>query len=184
MNDQSLTAKIVLPYAEALLEYARDNQIINEANQNLSAISDLLSRSKNLKLFLDNPLIAKEIKKNVIKKLFSTQINNFLLNFLLVLVDRRRVSLLDLIIDKYFDLVYKLDATIIAQISTAIALNEAQQQSLINKLKIMTDSKQVKLKINIDISLIAGFTIQIGSKIIDTSLSGKLRKIALYLDTN
>nr|YP_010904063.1 ATP synthase CF1 subunit delta [Caulacanthus ustulatus]WCH57314.1 ATP synthase CF1 subunit delta [Caulacanthus ustulatus] len=184
MSNQSLITKVVLPYAEALLDYSRDNQVISETNENLSAISGILLKSEDLRLFLDNPLVAKEIKKNVIKELFSTQINNFILKFILVLVDRRRISLLNLIIDKYFNLVYQLDAITIAHISTAIALNEAQQESLTNKLKVMTNSQQVKLKMNIDTNLIAGFTIQIGSKRIDTSLSGKLQQMALYLNMN
>ena len=46
----------------------------------------------------------------------------------------------------------------------------------------MTSSQNVKLVIEIDSSLIAGFTIKIGSKIIDASLSGKLKQISLYLN--
>jgi len=42
----------------------------------------------------------------------------------------------------------------------------------------------VKLITNIDSSLIGGFILKIGSKVIDASLSGKLQQIAFYLETN
>nr|WCH56114.1 ATP synthase CF1 subunit delta [Calliblepharis sp.] len=183
MSSQNANYKIALPYAEALLEYASENKLIDDINQNLSSINDLLSKSADLEMFLNNPLIAIEIKKNIISELLSNQINSFLLKFLLVLVDRRRINLLNSIINKYFDLAYKLDSTIIAIIFTSVALTEVQQKALINKLKAMTSSKQVKLEINIDTSLIGGFTIQIGSKIVDMSLDGKLKNMAFYLSS-
>nr|WCH58075.1 ATP synthase CF1 subunit delta [Cystoclonium purpureum f. stellatum] len=184
MSNQIIIAKVVLPYAEALLDYSSQNNLINEINQDLSIVSGILSDSAELRLFLNNPLTAVDVKKTVIRQLLSKQVNSFLLKFLLVLVDRRRITLLSAIIKKYFDLVYKLDSTTIAKISTPIIFNEVQQYNLINKLKEMTNSKKVKLKINIDTSLIGGFTIQVGSKIIDTSLSGKLQKMAFYLNAN
>nr|WCH54722.1 ATP synthase CF1 subunit delta [Hypnea edeniana] len=181
MSSQNANDKISLPYAEALLEYANENKIINDMNSNLSAIQSLLAESMDFQLLLNNPLTATEIKKEVITKLLSNQVNSYVLKFLLVLVDRRRISLINLIINKYFELAYKLDSITIANISTPVALTEAQQEALINKLKTMTSSQTVKLEMNIDTSLLGGFIIQIGSKVIDTSLAGKLKNMAFYL---
>lgn len=184
MSSQTLTNKIALPYAEALLEYSKENQLIKKFNANLMFISDLLLASIDLKLFLYNPLIAAEVKKNVLKQLFSDQIHPFVLNFLLVLVNRRRINLINSIINKYFDLIYKLDSIAVAKVSTAVVFTEAQQDALVNKLKDITESKQVKLEIKVDRSLIGGFIIQIGSKVIDTSLLGKVQQMAFYLKAN
>nr|YP_010903066.1 ATP synthase CF1 subunit delta [Hypnea pseudomusciformis]WCH55120.1 ATP synthase CF1 subunit delta [Hypnea pseudomusciformis]WCH55519.1 ATP synthase CF1 subunit delta [Hypnea pseudomusciformis]WCH56713.1 ATP synthase CF1 subunit delta [Hypnea pseudomusciformis] len=181
MSSQNINDKITLPYAEALLECANKNNIIDNMNNDLSSIQNLLAESKDFRVFLNNPLTATEAKKNVITKLLLNQVNSFLLKFLLVLVERRRISLINLIIDKYFDLVYKLDSITIATVSTSVALTEAQQKALINKLKDMTSSHTVKLETNIDTSLLGGFIIQIGSKVIDTSLAGKLKNMAFYL---
>ena len=46
----------------------------------------------------------------------------------------------------------------------------------------MTDSTQVNLNITIDSDLIAGFKIQIGSKVIDTSLKDQIKKMAYFLE--
>nr|YP_010902668.1 ATP synthase CF1 subunit delta [Hypnea nidulans]WCH54523.1 ATP synthase CF1 subunit delta [Hypnea nidulans] len=181
MSSHNANDKIALPYAEALLECAIEKKIIDNMNSDLASIQNLLDESTDFRIFLNNPLTAKEVKKNVITKLLSDQVNSFLLTFLLILVDRRRISLINLIIDKYFNLAYKLDSITIANISTSVTLTEAQQEALTNKLKNMTSSQTVKLKINIDTSLLGGFIIQIGSKVIDTSLAGKLQNMAFYL---
>nr|BCB92369.1 ATP synthase subunit delta [Grateloupia asiatica] len=182
MSSQSVS-KVALPYAEALLESVQEANLVEQTNQDLSLISTILLESIDLKVFLNNPLIASIAKKNVLNELLGNQVNDYVLKFLLVLIDRRRISLLNVIIEKYLELAYNLESTIIAEISTAIMLTELQQQALIEKLKNITQSKNVKLVVQVNPSLIAGFIVQIGSKVIDTSLSGKLKQMAFYLNS-
>nr|QCI09062.1 ATP synthase CF1 subunit delta [Inkyuleea mariana] len=184
MSSQSLVSKIALPYAEALIDLAKDSDLIENTTKDLSLISKILSNSIDLQSFLSNPLIDSLAKKNVLNQLLLNQVNDFVLKFLLVLIDRRRISLLSTIIEKYLDLAYQIESIIIAEVSTAIEFTESQQDALIEKIKIITKSKKIKLIINIDSTLIGGFIIKIGSKIIDTSLSGKLKQMSFYLNTN
>nr|ARW68698.1 ATP synthase CF1 subunit delta [Palisada sp.] len=184
MSNQNLTSIIALPYAEALLDIAKENNLLDEFNHNLSSISAVISESHELKELLSNPIVDSVLKKETIKKLFTDQINDYILNLLYVLVDRRRISFLDAIIEKYLELNYRLESVIIAEVSSAIDLSDLQVEALINQIKLMTQSNKVKLITEKNPNLIGGFVIKIGSKIIDTSLSGKLNKISLYLKTN
>ena len=128
--------------------------------------------------------MSRSVKKEVLKQLFKDQVQEFTLNFLFVLVDRRRISFLNIIIQKYLELTYVLESTTIAELYSVVDLNELQQENLIKKIQLMTNSTKVKLVISKDPDLIGGFIIKIGSKIIDASLSGKLKTMSLYLDTN
>nr|YP_009397431.1 ATP synthase CF1 subunit delta [Dasyclonium flaccidum]ARW66617.1 ATP synthase CF1 subunit delta [Dasyclonium flaccidum] len=184
MSNQSTTGKIAIPYAEALLEIAQTANVLQEINNNLSSISVVLSESKDLEVLLSNPLVKNMIKKDILRKLFEGQVNDFILRFLLVLVDRRRISFLSIIIAKYLELAYQLESITIAELSSAVELNETQKQNLIHNIKLITKTTNVELVIKIDSNLIGGFIIKIGSKIIDTSLAGKLKKISLYLNTD
>ena len=181
---QNVLYKIANPYAEALLELSQVNNVIEQTSQDLSFVSQMITDSPELKSFLLNPLINASLKKNVLNQAFSMQISDCVLKFLFVLLDRRRISLLHLVIDKYFQLVYEAEATIVTEISTVSDLTDIQQDNLVEKIKMMTNSKQVKLVTKIDSSLIGGFVLKIGSKVIDASLSGKLKQIAFYLETN
>ena len=49
------------------------------------------------------------------------------------------------------------------------------------KLKIITGAKQIKLALKVDPTLIGGFTVEIGSKLIDTSIKGQLKQISTLL---
>ena len=184
MMNQSMAEKISVPYAEALLDLAKSTNLLSETEQDLSFISTTLSSSKDLQLLLANPLVSVVVKKKVLFKLFSDKINKFILNFLSVLVDRRRIILLNAIISKYLQLAYQLKSVVVADLSTAVEFNELQQEAIIKKIKLITKSENVKLVISIDSNLIGGFIVKIGSKVIDASLSGKLNQIAFYLNTN
>lgn len=100
----------------------------------------------------------------------------------MILVDRKRIGMLDAIASKYLELAYQMESLTIANINTSIALSPDQETLLTEKIKVMTKAKEVKLIISVDPELIGGFTIQIGSKVIDTSIRGQLRQMASHLD--
>ena len=184
MSNQSIVAKVALPYAEALLDSAQAANSVQKTSEDLSVVNQLLSESTELRLFLENPIITSLSKKKLLTTLLLNQISDFVLKFLLVLIDRRRITILGNIIQKYLDLAYKLDSIIIAEVFTATAFSELQELSLKQKLKSVTNSKEIKLIMIIDSSLIGGFIVKIGSKVIDTSLSGKLKKMSFYLSNS
>lgn len=184
MSFQNFKEKIAVPYAEALIEHAQNINLLSEATKDLSSILTIISESKELQSILLNPLISSSVKKETLKNLFQNQTIDFIMNFLFILVDKRRISLLSVIIEKYLELLCVLESTIVAEVYCASDISESQQDNLVQKIKSMTDSTKVKLIVQKDPTLIGGFIIKIGSKIIDASLSGKLKKMSLYLETN
>ena len=60
-------------------------------------------------------------------------------------------------------------------------LDKINQKEIAEKLKTITGAKQIKLALKVDPQLIGGFTIEIGSKMIDTSIRGQLKQISSLL---
>jgi F-type H+-transporting ATPase subunit delta len=173
--------KIVEPYAEALLELANSNESLKETTNDMNIVSQFLVNSTDLKKFLGNPLITREAKKNVIKDILGEQINPKTLTFLMLLVDRGRISLLDTLAQRFLELSYKTEKIEIAKITSSIQLSADQQKNIAEKLKTITGAKQIKLALKVDPALIGGFTVEIGSKLIDTSIRGQLKQISNLL---
>nr|AIA21272.1 ATP synthase CF1 delta subunit [Pyropia kanakaensis] len=182
MSSNNVVIKIAQPYAVALLELAKTKKATERVSKDIQLVQNTLSQSEKLKNFLANPLKTVEAKKQVIGATFGDQISENTLSFLMILVDRKRIAMLDTIANKYLELAYQMDSLTIANISTSIALKSDQENLLIEKIKVMTQAKEVKLIISVDPELIGGFTIQIGSKVIDTSIRGQLRQMASHLD--
>jgi F-type H+-transporting ATPase subunit delta len=174
-------SKVAEPYAEALLDLAKSNDSLKETTNDMNIVSQFLANSSDLKKFLCNPLITRDAKKNVVKDILGEQINSSTLKFLLLLVDRNRIEVLDAIAQKFLELSYKQESIEIAKITSSVQLSAEQQKQIAEKLKIITGAKQIKLALKIDPQLIGGFTIEVGSKMIDTSIRGQLKQISTLL---
>jgi F-type H+-transporting ATPase subunit delta len=99
----------------------------------------------------------------------------------LLLVDRGRIAVLDGIAQKFLELSYKEESIAIAKVTSSLQLSAQQQQNIAEKLKLISGAKQIKLALKVDPQLIGGFTVEIGSKLIDTSIRGQLRQISSLL---
>ena len=171
--------KVAQPYANAFVEMSSGKDVISD----LVCIKTALE-SKELKQALCNPLIAVENKKKMVKSVFQGKIDNKSVNFLLVLCDRGRIDCLEAISSLALEMAYKRAAIGVAYVTSACEMSESQQEALIGKLKSMTKAKEIRLETTVDKTLVGGFTVQVGSRIIDTSISGQLKKLASHLGTS
>ena len=173
--------KVAEPYAEALLDLAKSTGSLKETTNDMNIVSQFLANSSDLKKFLGNPLITRSAKKTVVKDILGEQIGGSTLKFLLLLVDRNRIQVLDSIAQKFLELSYKQECIEIAKITSSIQLSADQQKNIAEKLKLITGAKQIKLALKVEPQLIGGFTVEIGSKLIDTSIRGQLKQISNLL---
>ena len=171
--------KVAQPYANAFVEMSSGKDVISD----LVCIKTALE-SKELKQALCNPLIAVENKKKMVKSVFQGKIDNKSVNFLLVLCDRGRIDCLEAISSLALEMAYKRAAIGVAYVTSACEMSESQQEALVGKLKSMTKAKEIRLETTVDKTLVGGFTVQVGSRIIDTSISGQLKKLASHLGTS
>ena len=174
-------SKVAEPYAEAFLDLGKSTNSLKETTNDINIVSQFLANSSDLKKFLGNPLVTKDAKKNVVKDILGEQISESTLKFLLLLVDRGRIEVLEQIAQKFLELSYKQESIEIAKVTSSIQLSAEQQQKIAEKLKAITGAKQIKLALKVDPELIGGFTIEVGSKMIDTSIRGQLNKMSSLL---
>jgi F-type H+-transporting ATPase subunit delta len=147
----------------------------------MGVVAQFLTNSRDLKKFLANPLITQDIKKSVLKEVLGEQIQPKTMTFVMLLVDRGRIAFLHDIAQKFLELAFKEESIEIAKVISAVSLSVPQQKSLAEKLKAITGAKQIKIALKVDPQLIGGFTVEIGSKLIDTSIRGQLRQISNLL---
>jgi F-type H+-transporting ATPase subunit delta len=177
----SRNIKLAQPYAEALLELTSKDGNLEKIINDLNSISNILSESVELRKAISNPTLPASLKKDIIKSIFGTGINSNVTKFLMVLCDRGRISYLADILEKALEIAYKKASIEVAYVISSNQLTASQEEALILKLQAMSGAKQIKLKLTVDEALIGGFIVQVGSKIIDSSIRGQLRQLDSYL---
>ena len=184
MKSDAATAEVSQPYAQALLSIAQSQNLTEEVGGDARTFIGLLTGSQELTSFLSNPFVKPENKKNVLKQLLGEGVNLCLRNFLLLLVDRRRIAFLEPILQQYLVLLRQLNQTVLAEITSAVPLTQTQLQAITEKVITLTKARQVELATKIDSDLIGGVIIKVGSQVIDASLLGQLRRLSLRLSSN
>ncbi|MEA5575378.1 ATP synthase F1 subunit delta [Anabaena sp. UHCC 0451] len=184
MKSNAATAEVAQPYAQALLSIAQSHNLTEEIGTDARTLINLLSGSGELQNFLDNPFIQADNKKNLLKQLLGEGVSPYLRNFLLFLVDRRRIAFLQAILQQYVALLRELNQTVLAEITSAVPLTEAQLQAVKEKALAITKAREVEIETKIDTDLIGGVIIKVGSQVIDASLRGQLRRLSLSLNSN
>ncbi|HIK27067.1 MAG: ATP synthase F1 subunit delta [Oscillatoriaceae bacterium SKW80] len=181
MKSSVVTSEIFEPYAQALMSLARSQDLAERIGEDVRSLLEALQNSPELKQFLANPFIKNEDKKAVLRRIVGEEIHPYTRNFLLLLVDRRRLLFLEGILKQYLTLLRELKQTVLAEVTSARELNEGQKQAVREKIQAITGAASVELETKIDPDIIGGVIIKIGSQIIDASLRGQLRRIGLRL---
>lgn len=178
---KAVNEQVVEPYAQALMSVASNQNQTEQVGEDVRALINGLQASEELRDFLANPFIKAEDKKSVLGRIVGEGTNPNLRNFLMLLVDRGRIFLLEGICQQYLTLLRQLNQTVLAEVTSAVELNEAQQQSVREKVLAMTNAREVELATKIDQDLIGGVIIKVGSQVVDASIRGQLRRLSLRL---
>lgn len=124
---------------------------------------------------LSNPVISGSAKKDVLKEVFkgSHAISEGLMN---MLVENKRVSLLNEVALKYIILNESLKGKDVAYVTTAVPMTADLEKQLLKQVASIT-GKEVTLENKIDESIIGGFILRVGDLQYDASVSNKLNNL-------
>jgi len=183
MSGNPLASKIAAPYARALFDFSVEKNIMHQITADFQNLDIFFNESTELIEYLKNPLVSQAAKREILTKTLESQVNTETFKFLMVLVSRDRINLLQSIIANYLELVYETASIKTIEVLTAFAFTNLQKNTLIQRLKELTNAREIRLIITVDSSLIGGFLIKTESKVIDFTIKNQLQKLAKHLDT-
>jgi F-type H+-transporting ATPase subunit delta len=171
---------IVDRYATAMMELADRSNLHDNINRDLYLLKDLVKSNNELAALIDHPLISSEDKKDVLEKILSGEIAEYVLNLVRVLADSNRLLIMPLIADRYNAILCKKRNIDTAEVITAIPIDEGTLHRVKEKLEKLFQ-KQVNIKSRVDKSILAGMVIKISDKIIDGSIKTKFENMKKQL---
>ena len=164
-------------YAGALFGDVKGKQDASKIWEELSALSELVRVSPEFANIVKNPLITNEEKRAVFSALKSGgKISGTLFNFLSLLIDKKRLFLLNEIDAEIKRLILKENGEMEAEAVFAVEPGETAKDELRKKLSSIT-GKSVLLKGTVDPRIIGGVKVRLGSVLYDASIRGQLDKL-------
>ncbi len=175
-----IASQLAMRYAEALYELAAERQALDGVEKDLAGVEETIAAHEDLATLLYHPQVPLAAKKETVTRVFGPQVTDFVLKFLLLLVDKRREAALPAIIKEYKVLANKARNIAEAEVTTAMPLSEGEKTALAAKLGAVT-GKTVVLNTKVDDRIVGGVVVKIGDKLIDGSVARQLEALRAAL---
>jgi F-type H+-transporting ATPase subunit delta len=168
-------------YATALMNAALKLNAADDINGDAAAFRRLLADNPALKDFLMSPQILTEDKKAILEKALKGRANEMFVQFLHLLIDKKRFWFVEEVLDGYGYLYERHKGIVEVRAITAISLDERLKQKTIEKLEQET-GKKIRLTEEVDPKILGGMVLVMEDKIIDGSIRFRLEKLVRKLD--
>jgi len=155
---------------------AREANKIDEYQAELERVIKSLAEVEGMKQYLGHHLIPVKEKKDMVQKIFGSQLSQMTMNFLLMVIDKRRESYLEFIYKEYVDMADESRDIKKAELFAARDVPQQEMDDLAQKLSSST-GKKVLLKLTVDPTLLGGAKIRMGDKIVDGTAAKKLQML-------
>lgn len=168
-------------YGSALYEAAVELDKVDQIREEAEGILDVFGKEPELLDFVNYPTISADEKKSVLQKVFEGKICEELLNFLFVLIDKRRVGQFARMVRVYKDLADQEEGVAYGTVYSAVPLDEKRLAEIESETSRLLQ-ENIKLNNEVDKSLIAGIKILVEGKVIDASYKRKFDEMASQLN--
>ena len=164
-------------YAKALIDLAARDDQVAEIGDQLQQHRDLFQAHDELQRVLWHPSIPADIKATILTALLDrSEPSPLLRNFIILLLEKDRLRHFDLICEAYEQMANARLRRVVAEVITAIDLNDDQQQAVAQKLREATQ-QDVLVETRLDPSILGGVVVRINHIVLDGSLRGQLARL-------
>ena len=169
----ALTGSSARRYAEALYQIAKSENAIAAFGASLESVRRAFA--PEVLATLRNPGVPIRARRAAIDAATADE-PRAIGSFLDLLLERERLALFPQIAAAYTDLVERRAGIVNGRITTATELAPAVREELVGRLERSSGLK-IRATFDVDVSLIGGATVQLGDRLIDTSLRAQLAEL-------
>ncbi len=163
-------------YARAFFEVVNESKELDKAEVDIKNFQILLNSSEEIKNFVKDPTQSIIQQKKIIKILSDKlEFSKNLINFFLLLIEKRRIFFVKKIFESFLKLCSKKRGEIEVSLISSKELSQSELESISKDLS-MSMGSNIKFNYKVDVELMGGLKLQLGSFMIDTSIKNKLKK--------
>jgi F-type H+-transporting ATPase subunit delta len=163
-------------YAEALFELGQRTGRHQEFAASMQAFELLLSSDARVRDFLDTPRLDAATKKAALRRALDGRVHPHFLNFLMIVLDKRRQRILPEIGQVYRALLDEHLGLLNVQVTLAHEADERAEEEITAELSRILGRKVIP-HIHVDSRILGGIVVRYGDRLMDGSLRRKLMRL-------
>ena len=179
--DETMTASVAGRYASALYDLAHEQNAVAAVEADLVKLQAMLDSSEDLRGLISSPIVAAADQARALAAILEKGgISGVPASFIALVAKNRRLFVLPEMMKNFRSIAARARGEVTAQVTSAHPMNETQIEALKDTLRASA-GRNVTLATKVDPSLIGGLIVQIGSRMIDSSIKTKLANLSIAL---
>jgi F-type H+-transporting ATPase subunit delta len=168
-------------YATALFDLADEWKALDQVADDLRQLKAMLAASPELRRVVRSPVIGRADQgKAMAAVMDQAGFGPLTRRFVGLVASNRRLFAIGAMIDAYLSELARRRGEITAEVVSAAPMSEAQTKAITEAIKSTVGGK-VAVQQGVDPSLLGGLVVRVGSRMVDSSLKTKLRKLELAM---
>ncbi|NNC83102.1 MAG: ATP synthase F1 subunit delta [Flavobacteriales bacterium] len=176
--------RVASRYAKSLISLAKDEGQLESVHEDMTLVRNTVDENRELALLLDSPIVKGDKKLVILQQIFAGKIGAMSQKFIDILVRKHREHLIDDVAEEVQKQYLVLKGVVRAEVVSAIPLSEEERNEVLRVVKQIDGRSEVQLKETVDTSIIGGFIITVGDKMVDQSVVGRLEKYRQKFNKN
>ena len=169
-------------YGSALFSAALDAGRLTQVREQAETILQALEENPDFLRILNHPEIEMSEKTDMVNAVFAGSADNLITGAITALLEKGHGRELANVLERFVDLALEEEKIGVASVTSAVQLTEDQKERIRKKLLDTTEYTEMRVEYFVDQKLIGGLIIQLGDRVVDSSLSSKLAKMQRDLE--
>lgn len=172
-------------YSRALLLVLQEEKLVSfpTVHKQLGEIVRILDVNEKVKLVFQSSMVSVENKKKLLREIMNLafdECSSILLNFMDIVILKKRLNLLPLILLKFEQMMEESKGELKACVKSATVLSEGAKNELERKLS-QRFNKKIIIESSVSPELLAGVVVKTDNTILDNSLRMQLKNVKKIL---
>lgn len=173
--------KISERYVSAIFDVSVAAGAVSGVEKDLLVVADLIKESPDFQDFLHNPLLTREAHGKIAAGLMQKiGVSTLTTQFIALLARHKRLNLLPEMIEIFLERAAATRGELAAELIVAQKISEKESAQVAESLS-KAYNKKINLSVREDPAILGGTIINVGSMQLDSSLTGKLNRLATIL---
>lgn len=179
-----MNPRVASRYAKSLLDLSIEKGLLEEVYADMLYLQDLSRQSREFANLLKSPVVKGDLKEKAIAAVTQGRLKPLTTSFIHLVISKAREGVLPEVISSFVSQYKEYKQIHIIKLTTATPISESLKSQIVSKVKAESGFEQIELESKVDPSIIGGFVLQSGDKLVDASISYDLKNILRQFENN
>lgn len=176
--------RLAARYAKSILDLSIEKGQVENVYKDMLLLQDTCKSSREFVSLLRSPVIKPDKKGKILDAVLGGKISPLTSAFIKLLLNKERESHLPEISTAYIDQYKTYKHIQVVKLTTAVPVGEDVKQAILQRIKTGPNGHTIELDTAVREELIGGFILEIGDRMVDSSVSHELNNIRKQFQNN